>query len=129
MSDDHVKNSAGDRRLPLRGRALRGDRAHAAGGRLPLRANAGAPAAISSPRRRRCASISRSPTASPCIGISRPILARRGFCGICGSNLFWEAVGKPYISIMAGSLDKPTGLKLATAHLRRSCRRLLPNPR
>ena len=38
--------------------------------------------------------------------------ARRGFCGICGSNLFWEGVGKPYISIMAGSLDKPTRLKL-----------------
>src|SRR5262245_15783073 len=38
--------------------------------------------------------------------------ARRGFCGVCGSNLFWEPADKPYLSIMAGSLDKPTGLKL-----------------
>ena len=36
--------------------------------------------------------------------------ARRGFCGLCGSNLFWEAAGRDYISILAGSLNVPTGL-------------------
>lgn len=36
--------------------------------------------------------------------------ARRGFCRICGSNLFWEPIGDRSISIMAGSLDTPTGL-------------------
>ena len=38
--------------------------------------------------------------------------ARRGFCGICGSNLFWEGPGGT-LSIMAGTLDGPTGLRLA----------------
>jgi hypothetical protein len=38
--------------------------------------------------------------------------ARRGFCRLCGSNLFWEGKDLPYISITAGSLDSPTGLKL-----------------
>jgi hypothetical protein len=36
--------------------------------------------------------------------------ARRGFCGQCGSNLFWEPLGESRISIMAGTLDSPTGL-------------------
>ncbi|MBM7066104.1 GFA family protein [Actibacterium sp. 188UL27-1] len=35
--------------------------------------------------------------------------ARRGFCGICGSNLFWDGPGT-HISIFAGGLDGPTGL-------------------
>jgi hypothetical protein len=35
--------------------------------------------------------------------------ARRGFCGICGSRLFWDR-GRPTISIAAGSVDEPTGL-------------------
>ncbi len=39
-------------------------------------------------------------------------LARRGFCGICGSNLFWDGPGA-HLSIMAGALDLPTGLSLA----------------
>jgi hypothetical protein len=39
-------------------------------------------------------------------------IARRGFCGICGSSLFWERLGAPRISIAAGSLDPPTGLKI-----------------
>jgi len=38
---------------------------------------------------------------------------RRGFCGRCGSSLFWEGDGEPLWSIAAGSLDEPTGLKLA----------------
>jgi hypothetical protein len=42
--------------------------------------------------------------------------ARRGFCQVCGSNLFWEQKGGPNISIMAGTLDKPTGLAIA-AHI------------
>jgi len=42
--------------------------------------------------------------------------ARRGFCEVCGSNLFWEAMGRDYISILAGSLDMPTGL-VATEHI------------
>lgn len=35
--------------------------------------------------------------------------ARRGFCAICGSNLFWDGAGEN-LSIMAGTLDAPTGL-------------------
>ena len=38
--------------------------------------------------------------------------ARRGFCGICGSNLFWDGGGAG-LSIMAGTLDGPTGLAMA----------------
>jgi hypothetical protein len=37
-------------------------------------------------------------------------IARRGFCGECGSTLFWEAAAKDSISIAAGTLDAPTGL-------------------
>jgi hypothetical protein len=37
--------------------------------------------------------------------------ARRGFCGRCGSTLFWAAHGKDYVSIAAGSLDDASGLK------------------
>ena len=37
--------------------------------------------------------------------------ARRGFCGECGSSLFWEAPDRPTISITAGTLDAPTGLR------------------
>ncbi len=39
--------------------------------------------------------------------------ARRGFCGTCGSNLFWEPDDRRHISITAGTLDRPTGLTLA----------------
>ena len=39
--------------------------------------------------------------------------AERGFCSTCGGNLFWRADGEESISIMAGTLDTPTGLKLA----------------
>ena len=37
--------------------------------------------------------------------------ARRGFCGTCGSSLFWDPTGKDYIAIAAGTLDAPTGVK------------------
>lgn len=39
--------------------------------------------------------------------------ARRGFCGNCGSSLFWDGSDEPFLSIAAGSVDEPTGLKLA----------------
>ena len=39
--------------------------------------------------------------------------ARRGFCGRCGSTLFWAGKGKDYLSIAAGSLDDASGLKFA----------------
>lgn len=38
--------------------------------------------------------------------------ARRGFCGICGSNLFWDGVGEN-LSIHAGTIDGATGLTIA----------------
>ena len=38
-------------------------------------------------------------------------LARRGFCRLCGSNLFWEPVGQDATGIVAGTLDPPTGLR------------------
>jgi hypothetical protein len=36
--------------------------------------------------------------------------AERGFCKICGSSLFWRQHAEPFVSIMAGTLDQPTGL-------------------
>ncbi|MEM9852971.1 MAG: GFA family protein [Pseudomonadota bacterium] len=41
--------------------------------------------------------------------------AKRGFCAVCGSNLFWDGQGAN-VSIMAGSLDGETGLSLQ-AHI------------
>jgi hypothetical protein len=40
-------------------------------------------------------------------------VAERGFCGTCGATLFWRGFGRSYISISAGALEKPTGLKIA----------------
>ncbi len=42
--------------------------------------------------------------------------AERGFCSTCGGNLFWRPTDGEQISIMAGTLDAPTGLKIA-AHI------------
>lgn len=42
--------------------------------------------------------------------------ARRGFCQWCGSSLFWEPTPQApeaRVSIMAGTLDNPTGLRTA----------------
>jgi hypothetical protein len=39
--------------------------------------------------------------------------ARRGFCGECGSSLFWEAPDQGTISIAAGTLHGATGLRVA----------------
>lgn len=37
-------------------------------------------------------------------------IAKRGFCGTCGSLLFWKHNELDSISIMAGSFDQPSGL-------------------
>lgn len=36
---------------------------------------------------------------------------QRGFCDQCGGNLFWNRISDDQLSIFAGTLDKPTGLK------------------
>lgn len=35
---------------------------------------------------------------------------RRGFCGTCGTPLFWKHEAKDETSILAGSFDQPSGL-------------------
>ncbi|HXT08713.1 MAG TPA: GFA family protein [Roseiarcus sp.] len=40
---------------------------------------------------------------------------QRGFCGQCGSQLFWAPEHGRHVSISAGSLDQPTHLR-AGAH-------------
>ena len=40
--------------------------------------------------------------------------AERGFCEICGGNLFYRRRTADAISIMAGTLDKPTGLRIVS---------------
>ena len=42
--------------------------------------------------------------------------ARRGFCEICGSSLFWERAPGERVSIAAGTLEVPTGLE-TVAHV------------
>jgi len=39
--------------------------------------------------------------------------ARRGFCGECGSSLFWDAPGRDYVAIAAGTVDGDTGVRRA----------------
>lgn len=36
--------------------------------------------------------------------------AKRGFCGKCGSNLFWQMRGARHISITMGSMDNDSGI-------------------
>jgi len=38
--------------------------------------------------------------------------AKRGFCNVCGSSLFYQLAGEDSINVAAGTLDAPTGLKL-----------------
>ena len=38
--------------------------------------------------------------------------ARRGFCGTCGSPLFWQPGNRTKTSIFAGTLDGETGLRM-----------------
>lgn len=42
--------------------------------------------------------------------------AQRGFCAVCGGSLFWRPADGGNVSIMAGSIDSPTGVK-AIAHI------------
>jgi len=37
--------------------------------------------------------------------------ARRGFCEECGGSVFWERTRGDLVSIAAGTLDPPTGLR------------------
>lgn len=39
--------------------------------------------------------------------------ARRGFCVECGSSLFWQPAPGERTNIAAGTLDRPTGLRIA----------------
>jgi hypothetical protein len=39
--------------------------------------------------------------------------AERGFCRVCGSNLFWKLFADDQISICAGTLDLPTGITIS----------------
>jgi hypothetical protein len=39
--------------------------------------------------------------------------ARRGFCALCGSTLFWQGAARDYLSIAAGTLDDSSGLRIA----------------
>ena len=36
-----------------------------------------------------------------------------GFCGECGSSLFWQPADGDRINIAVGTLDRPTGLQIA----------------
>lgn len=38
--------------------------------------------------------------------------AERGFCRVCGSNLFWKPEGEASMAITAGTLDAPTGIRV-----------------
>ena len=40
--------------------------------------------------------------------------ASRGFCARCGASLFWRAPGFDRTSIAAGTLDDPSGLRVAS---------------
>lgn len=42
--------------------------------------------------------------------------AQRGFCSVCGASLFWRRSGGGHVSIMAGTIDTPTGVE-AIAHI------------
>jgi hypothetical protein len=39
--------------------------------------------------------------------------ARRGFCRLCGSSLFWEMIGEDSVSVGVGTIDGSTGLAIA----------------
>jgi hypothetical protein len=38
---------------------------------------------------------------------------RRGFCGTCGSSLFWDPVFRDWTAVAMGAFDTPTQTKLA----------------
>ncbi|AKJ06041.1 Gfa-like protein [Archangium gephyra] len=39
--------------------------------------------------------------------------ARRGFCSVCGSSLFWDPLQRDWIGIAMGAFDTPTHTRLA----------------
>jgi len=39
--------------------------------------------------------------------------ARRGFCSVCGSSLFWDPLFRDWIGIAMGAFARPTGTKIA----------------
>jgi len=43
---------------------------------------------------------------------STPGKVRRGFCPVCGSNLFWDRIAASYLDVWAGTLDDTRGLAL-----------------
>lgn len=40
-------------------------------------------------------------------------LAKRGFCGTCGSFLFWRKAGEGHTSFAMGAIDGTSGVRLA----------------
>ena len=38
---------------------------------------------------------------------------RRGFCSICGSSLFWDAIKKDIVGVAMGAFDQPTETRMA----------------
>jgi len=38
---------------------------------------------------------------------------RRGFCGACGSSLFWDPVFRDWIGVAMGAFETPTNTRLA----------------
>ena len=38
---------------------------------------------------------------------------RRGFCGVCGSTLFWDPIGHDWTAVAMGVFDGPTNTSLA----------------
>ena len=38
--------------------------------------------------------------------------ARRGFCSVCGSSLFWDPIFQDWIGVAMGAFDGPTGARL-----------------
>src|SRR3990170_2437181 len=42
--------------------------------------------------------------------------AERGFCGVCGSSLLWKPADGSRMSVLAGALEPPTGLRIS-AHI------------
>ena len=63
-----------------------------------------------------CANADLTIDASTLVWFQSSDTARRGFCGRCGGNLFWQRHGSDHTSIFAGTLDGQTGLKM-TAQL------------
>lgn len=39
--------------------------------------------------------------------------ARRGFCSVCGSSLFWDPLHRDWTGIAMGAFERPTDTKIA----------------